>query len=236
MYSKEKLLSKIIQSDPFYFTMISNSLNYNHYQIIVVNDNFFISKDLTSNIVFMYSKNNVDFNQCLSLLPEQIETLCVMGYCEHSLINNYIFDYHRKTYQFEYRSKKELKIDFNHEIRKIFISDFEYIKSNYYRTGNDEGYFKNAILERTMFGLEKKGKLIGFIGEHPELAMGLLFVEEKERRKGYGTILEKVMINFIIKNNRVPIEHVETNNNSSINLQSKINEISRNQQLINWFF
>ena len=79
------------------------------------------------------------------------------------------------------------------------------------------------IVERkkVMLGYDH-GRLIGFVGEHLEGSMGLLYVFHKFRRKGYGAALEKSMIAKTLEEGYIPFGQVEKNNHASMQLQKKI--------------
>lgn len=78
-------------------------------------------------------------------------------------------------------------------------------------------------------------RLIGFIGEHLEGSMGLLYVFPEFRRKGLATILEKLYIAKTMEKGFVPFGQVEKNNFESLNLQKKIG-MTQSEKLICWMW
>ena len=92
------------------------------------------------------------------------------------------------------------------------------------------------IIERKklMLGYDR-GKLVGFVGEHLEGSMGLLYVFPEFRRKGYAVILEKCMIAKTLQEGYVPFGQVEKNNHASVLLQEKIGMTISNR-LICWMW
>ena len=51
-------------------------------------------------------------------------------------------------------------------------------------------------------------RLIGFIGEHLEGSMGLLYVFPEFRRQGFGTALEKICISVTLRKSFIPFIYV----------------------------
>lgn len=66
------------------------------------------------------------------------------------------------------------------------------------------------------------GRLVGFIGEHLEGSMGMLYVFPQYRRRGYAAALEKRYIAGTMEKGFVPFGQVEKNNVASLELQKKI--------------
>lgn len=65
-------------------------------------------------------------------------------------------------------------------------------------------------------------RLVGFIGEHLEGSMGLLYVFPEQRRRGYAEALEKLYIARTMEKGFLPFGQVETDNPASLALQRKL--------------
>ena len=91
-----------------------------------------------------------------------------------------------------------------------------------------------VLRKRLILGYDH-GKLIGFIGEHLEGSMGLLYVFPEFRRKGYAVALEKSMIVKTLSEGYIPFGQVEKNNHASVLLQEKIGMTISNR-LICWMW
>ena len=79
------------------------------------------------------------------------------------------------------------------------------------------------VVERGSMLFGYKGDLqVGFIGEHLEGSMGLLYVFPEFRRQGYGAALEKAFIKKTLEKGLVPFGQVEKDNRASLELQTKI--------------
>lgn len=68
----------------------------------------------------------------------------------------------------------------------------------------------------------ENGRTVGFIGEHLEGSMGLLYVFPEFRRKGYAEALERAFIARTMDRGFIPFGQVEVGNTASFALQRKI--------------
>ena len=80
-----------------------------------------------------------------------------------------------------------------------------------------------ALSRGDFFGAFEDGELVGFIGEHPEGAIGLLEVFEGHRGKGWGRALEATKINQALDRGQTPWVEVFAENEASLALQRKLN-------------
>ena len=69
---------------------------------------------------------------------------------------------------------------------------------------------------------DEAGNLVGFIGEHLEGSMGILFIYPEHRRKGYAEALEKAGFRRLMDQGLIPFGQVETDNLPSVELQKKM--------------
>ncbi len=80
-----------------------------------------------------------------------------------------------------------------------------------------------------------QGRPVGFIGEHLEGSMGLLYVFPEYRRKGFGTALQAHLIARTMENGFVPFGQVEKDNLNSLKLQKKLG-MTCSDDLIVWMW
>ncbi len=80
-----------------------------------------------------------------------------------------------------------------------------------------------------------RNQLVGFVGEHLEGSMGLLYVFPEFRRKGFGTALEKLAIRKTMESGFTPFGQVAKDNTGSIELQRKIG-MTISENLICWMW
>lgn len=77
--------------------------------------------------------------------------------------------------------------------------------------------------------------LVGFMGEHLEGSMGLLYILPEHRRNGYASALEKHLIKINLDKGFVPYGHVVKDNIASIELQKRLG-FTQSKKLIRWMW
>ena len=87
---------------------------------------------------------------------------------------------------------------------------------------------------RLLLGYEGD-ELVGFVGEHLEGSMGLLYIFPEMRRRGYGAELQKHMIKRTMERGFIPFGQVEKDNRASLRLQEKLG-MTLSDRLIVWMW
>ena len=121
-----------------------------------------------------------------------------------------------KCYQAVYTGEK---IENNGNLIHLKKEDLEYVK-NTYNNGKDKEEVERTFKENNILGYYENNELIGFIGRHSEHSIGMLYVKEKFRRKGYGLLILKLTFSFF--EDQVPFTQIYTDNIASLNLHKKI--------------
>ena len=78
-------------------------------------------------------------------------------------------------------------------------------------------------------------QLVGFIGEHLEGSMGILYVFPEYRHRGFGFALQRHFIAKTMEKGFIPFGQVEKENTASLNLQEKVG-MTRSGNLIVWMW
>jgi GNAT superfamily N-acetyltransferase len=78
-------------------------------------------------------------------------------------------------------------------------------------------------------------RLVGFIGEHLEGSMGLLYVLPEYRRRGWGAALQKRLLAETLDAGFLPFGQVEQHNLASLRLQKKLG-MTVSDRLIVWMW
>jgi hypothetical protein len=107
----------------------------------------------------------------------------------------------------------------NNNLMLLKKEDLEYVKKTY-RDGAEEKEIEETFKNNNLLGYYENNELIGFIGRHVDYSIGMLFVKEKFRKKGYGSIILKTA--FLFWENQVPFSHIIIGNIASENLHKKI--------------
>ena len=105
-------------------------------------------------------------------------------------------------------------------VRTAELGDLPLLLSCYDLISPEE--LKQVVERRSVLLGYVSGQLVGFIGEHLEGSMGLLYIFPEFRRRGYGAALEKRLIAKTMEAGFVPFGQVETGNAESLRLQKKL--------------
>ncbi len=144
----------------------------------------------------------------------------------------YGFDGKYDCYQFAYYGKS-VDLDSSITTRVATKDDLPMLLS-YYDLISPEEMEKEVSIGNIILGYDNE-TLIGFMGEHLEGSMGLLYVLPEHRRKGYASSLEKHLIKMNLDQGFIPYGHVVEDNTASIELQKKLG-FEQSKKLIRWMW
>ena len=155
---------------------------------------------------------------------------------DHSLgkaaFERYGFSEKLECYQVAYYGEKPVADD-GLTIRTADMRDLAMLIENYQLISSEE-LEKVVGREGILLGYDR-GRLIGFIGEHLEGSMGMLYVFPEYRRRGFGTALQKQLIKRTMEKGFVPFGQVEKDNHASLILQKKLG-MTQSDNLIVWMW
>ena len=117
--------------------------------------------------------------------------------------------------------------------RTATVDDLPMLLANYDLVGPEE-LRKVVDTGNVMLGYDGD-ELIGFIGEHLEGSIGMLYIFPEHRRKGYASALEKKLIQRTIDNGFIPFGHVVKDNAASIELQKKLG-MKQADNIVSWLW
>ena len=111
--------------------------------------------------------------------------------------------------------------------------DLAVLTANYHMLS--PGEIEKVVERKSVMLGYHEDRLVGFIGEHLEGSMGMLYVFPEYRRRGFGTALEKLYIAETREKGFIPFGQVEKENSASLALQEKIG-MTRSDSLIVWMW
>jgi GNAT superfamily N-acetyltransferase len=125
-----------------------------------------------------------------------------------------------ECYQYAYIGEKP-ELDPRLSFRTADMSDFDTITAVYDLGGTEE---TAKTIERGMvlMAYDREGNLVGFIGEHMEGSLGMLYIFPEHRRRGYGRSLEMASFRWSLDRGFTPFGQVFTDNVPSLELQKDI--------------
>jgi len=142
---------------------------------------------------------------------EELREFVVSRYDLPGVVDCHTLAYLRKEYP---------KVTDEVTLRLATLNDLPFITANYDLVGEDE--IKHDIELGHLFMGETEEGIVGFIGEHLEGSIGMLFVLPEFRRRGFGEELEKQMIIRTMKEGYIPFGQVIVGNDKSFALQHKL--------------
>ena len=144
----------------------------------------------------------------------------------------YGFSEKLECYQVAYYGEKPA-IDTELSVREAEDRDLPMLLDHYDLISPQE--LAEVVRRRSILLGYSQGHLAGFIGEHLEGSMGILYVLPEYRRKGFGSALQKHLIAKTMENGYIPFGQVEKDNVNSLRLQEKIG-MTRSDRLIVWMW
>ena len=118
-------------------------------------------------------------------------------------------------------------------VRAADVGDLPMLLENYQLISPEE---LEEVVRRQGVLLGYDGdRLIGFIGEHLEGSMGLLYVFPDYRRRGFAAMLQTQLIARTLERGFLPFGQVEKSNRASLALQRKLG-MARSDDLIVWMW
>ena len=120
----------------------------------------------------------------------------------------------------EVYTRKEMLSVKDTRIRRLTLEDLNSIIHVYNQL--PESYLKERLLSGAMYGAYVEDTLVGFLGEHQDGSMGMLYVLQDFRRQGIAEALETNLINLTLKKGYTPFCRVMEHNDGAHKLQEKL--------------
>ena len=130
-------------------------------------------------------------------------------------------------------SETGIQVYIGEEMPVASMKDCSVVTATYDLVSPEE--LRRIVKRRKLLLGHDRGNPVGFIGEHLEGSMGLLYVFPEYRRHGYAVALEKAMIARTLKEGFIPFGQVEKGNHASLALQKKIG-MTVSDNLICWMW
>ncbi len=137
-----------------------------------------------------------------------------------------------ECYQVAYYEEKPV-INCELSFKTAEKNDLDILIKNYDLISPQE--LEKVVKRKSIVLAYEKDHLVGFMGEHLEGSMGLLYVFPKYRKKGFGMALQTYFIRKTMEKGYVPFGQVEKENQKSLHLQKKIG-MTKSEKLIMWMW
>ena len=172
----------------------------------------------------------------LALLDRAARDCRLLMVSDHALgltaFERYGFSEKLECFQVAYYGPKPIP-DAGLSVRTAEERDLPLLTECYHLIDQDE--LAEVVKRRSILLGYEQGKLIGFIGEHLEGSMGLLYVLPAYRRRGFGAALQRCLIARTMEQGFVPFGQVEKDNHASLRLQKKLG-LTQSERLMVWMW
>lgn len=188
-------------------------------------------KDKISDVIMLQTENMALAEELLDGLPKDTALLVAHNKELADLVERKLgFDKRVPCYQGVYRKEPFNLPQTNLTIRLLTEDEAEDASQMYRFTKEDA--IKHIRLG-LVYGGFVDGRIVAMAGLHYQGSMGLLEVKPEYRRRGYGEIMEKFIINSQLKKGFAPYCQIIEDNAPSLALQSKLGlDLSKN--LLYW--
>ena len=137
-----------------------------------------------------------------------------------------------ECYQVAYFGEKP-SADSRLTVRAADEQDLPMLVKTYHLVSPEE--LEKLVSRRSILLGYEREKLIGFIGEHLEGSMGILYIFPEYRRRGFGAALQTHLIARTIEKGFIPFGQVEKDNLESLKLQKKLG-MTQSDELTVWMW
>ena len=144
----------------------------------------------------------------------------------------YGFSEKLECYQVAYYGEKP-RADAGLSVRTAEEQDLPVLIRNYRMISPEE--LEKVVRRKSILLGYHQGQLVGFIGEHLEGSMGILYVFPKFRHRGFGSALQTHFIARTMDEGYIPFGQVAKDNHASLCLQKKLG-MTQSENLIVWMW
>ena len=196
-------------------------------EVIYAANDCVMIREKFSDVIMLQTENICLADRLLDTIPQSVTHIVAHNISLAELVERKL-GYSKRVpcYQAVYK-KLPFKIDNTGlDIRPLLEEEAEEASDMYFDSVEEA---KEYIRLGLVYGGYRNGKIACMIGRHCEGSMGLLVVKEEYRRRGFGEIMEKFLINSQLEKGLIPYCQIIEGNNASLNLQRKLGlDISEN--------
>ena len=178
-----------------------------------------------------------DMTTGISLLDQYVGQECnLLMVSDYALglatFERYGFSEKLECYQVAYYGEKP-PVNTVLDVRAADEGNLGMLIENYHLVSPEE--LEKLVERRSILLGYCQDQLVGFIGEHLEGSMGILYVFPEYRNRGFGTALQTHLIAKTMDEGFIPFGQVEKDNLKSLGLQKKIG-MTQSDNLTVWMW
>ena len=196
-------------------------------EVLYASNDCVMVRDKLSDVIMLQTENIRLADRLLDTIPQSTTHIVAHNVALAELVENK-FGYKKRVpcNQAVYGKNPFVIEGSGLEIRLMREEDEEEASEMYFDSVEEA---KEHILLGLVYGGFHNGKIAAMIGRHYQGSMGLLVVKEEFRRRGFGEIMEKFLINSLLEQGLTPYCQIIEGNTASLSLQRKIGlDISEN--------
>ncbi|MBO4419636.1 MAG: GNAT family N-acetyltransferase [Oscillospiraceae bacterium] len=202
--------------------------------VLAESEDFMLVRDSVSGAYLLACE---DVGRGLSLLDrcggEDCKLLMTSNYAlGQAAFGRYGFSGKLECYQVAYYGEKPQLRD-ELAVRTAEEEDLNLLAEHYQMISREE--LAAVVRRRSILLGYYRGRPVGFVGEHLEGSMGLLYVFPEFRRRGFGAALQRHFIARTLEAGFIPFGQVEKDNLNSLRLQRKLG-MTQSDNLIVWMW
>ena len=203
-------------------------------RIITEQENALLAHDRVSGAYFLACE---DREPGIMLLDRYIGSGCDLLMVSNAELGQatferYGFSEKLECYQVAYYGEKPA-IDTELSVRTADEDDLPMLIENYHMLSPKE--LTEIVRRKSVLLGYCRERLVGFIGEHLEGSMGLLYVFPEYRHRGFGTALQTYLIAKTMEQGFIPFGQVEKDNKDSLRIQEHLG-MTISDNLIVWMW
>ena len=172
--------------------------------------------------LYMLAGDTQRIDELTRLIPQGAEKILIHGTRPPEMVQSVRTRFHLANVLpfFQYAYYGALPPQEDAEIRTLGMEHLDALSAEYEHGSRD--YMAGRIADGVMLGAFVQGELAGFIGEHIEGSMGLLYVMPAFRRHHVGSALERAMIRATMLRGHTAYCQVFPDNAASQSLQRRL--------------
>lgn len=210
--------------------------------IVYEDEHALLMRDKHSDILYCAADEQKAAQRMVKTLPEEFDILVSHdAFCNDALYEIRGITYENRCYHCAYLSKEQLPIhvpkgyllsavneDFMEDVIRMYKEEMPSLANKDYM---------GQCMRGGMYGIFKERELCAFISVHEGGygSIGMLEVKKEYRRKGFGVLLERFMINEQIRRDRIPYGEIFIENTASLKLQEKAG-MQVGEKLTYWYY
>lgn len=220
-----------LNSDYLLNVSIIEPINRGTAQVLYASKDCVMVRDKNSDVIMLQTENMGLANRLLGTVPKSTTHIVAHNLPLADLIESKLGYKRRVPCNQAVYSKQPFTVDKGElEIRPMQEEEAGEASAMYF---NSQDNALEHIRQGLVYCGLHKDSIACMIGRHGEGSMGLLVVKEEYRRKGYGEIMEKFLINSLLEKGLTPYCQIVVGNTASLSLQRKLGlDISEN--LLYW--